>query len=328
VPVLLDRTRKEGGNPWGVRFLRMFDQTNASELFLTAAELKKKRCRLDGNRWVRGKKRYLPLYEAKMVQMYDHRAASVEVARANWMRQGQPVAPTLVEHQNPEHAAMPRWWVEEAAVASALGAKRPYFLGFKDITSPTNQRTMIAAAIPWSGVTNHFVLVLTDEPSRREACLLANLNSLAYDFVARQKMGGVTLNFFIVEQLPTLPPDRYDAPCPWAPGETLEAWISDRVLALSCTANDMKPLARACKHKPAVHKWNPDERAQMTADLDAAYFHLYGIEREDLIYILTTFQGTRAQGAPDLFTPDPQEMLSPAGQRVVRAYDTLAAAQA
>ena len=41
---------------------------------------------------------------------------------------------------------------------------------------------------------------------RRELCLLANLNSLAYDFVARQKVGGLHLNFFIVEQLPTLRP--------------------------------------------------------------------------------------------------------------------------
>ena len=33
-------------------------------------------------------------------------------------------------------------------------------------------------------------------------CLLANLNSFVFDYVTRQKIGGVALNFFIVEQLP------------------------------------------------------------------------------------------------------------------------------
>ena len=67
---------------------------------------------------------------------------------------------------------------------------------------------------------------------RRECCLLANLNSFAYDYVARQKVGSVHLNFFIVEQLPTLPPDTYADKCPWAKRETLEHWISERVLKL------------------------------------------------------------------------------------------------
>lgn len=323
VPVLTNRNRKEGGNPWGVRFIRMLDQTNDAELFQDAGALLKKRCRQAGNRWVHGKKTFLPLYEAKMVQAYDHRAASVEVVKSNWVRQGQTVEPTLVERQNPEHVAMPRWWVDEEAVAATVGTPRPYFLGFKDITSSTNQRTMIAAAIPWSAATNHFVLTLTKQNALRECCLLANLNSMAYDFIARQKIGGITLNFFIVEQLPTLPPDAYDERCPWDRKQTLEEWIAPRVLKLSCTANDMKPLAEACGMKPTVHKWKSDERDLLLAELDAAYFILYGLDREDMIYMLTAFQGTRAKNMPDLFQPDADKVLSKAGQRIVEAYDAL-----
>jgi len=323
VPVLIDRNRKEGGNPWGVRFVRMFDQTNDAERFNDAGTMKKKRYRLEGNRWVRGQKTYLPLYEAKMVQAYDHRAASIEVVESNWVRQGQTVRPTLVEHQNPEHVGMPRWWVDEGEVKSAIGVERPYLLGFKDITSSTNQRTMIAAAIPWSAATNHFVLAVSEYPARRECCLLGNLNSHVFDFIARQKIGAVTLNFFIVEQLPTLAPDTYDDPCPWDSGRRLEQWVSERVLKLCCTANDMKPLAEACGMRPPVHKWKPGERAKLLAELDAAYFILYGIERSDMIYMLTTFQRTRAKDTPDLFDPDSDNVLSEAGQRIVAAFDAL-----
>jgi hypothetical protein len=110
----------------------------------------------------------------------------------------------------------------------------------------------------------------------------------------------VHLNFFIVEQLPTLPPDTYDKPCPWESRSTLEQWIGERVLKLSCTAEDMLPLAEACEYTTGsfkaeyggrLNKWDEAERAEIMAELDAAYFHLYGIERDDAEYMLSTFKG-------------------------------------
>ena len=150
---------------------------------------------------------------------------------------------------------------------------------------------MIAAAIPWSAATNHFPLLLSDLPWRRQFCLLGNLNSFAYDYACRQKIGGITLNFFIVEQIPTLPSDAYDGKCPWAKSKILEDWIADRVLKLTCTADDMRPLAQAAGFAPGVWKWKEDERALLRAELDAAYFHLYQLSRDDVQYILGTFQG-------------------------------------
>ena len=85
--------------------------------------------------------------------------------------------------------------------------------------------------------------------ARRQLCLLANLNSFVYDYCTRQKIGGVTLNFFIVEQLPTLPPVWYEGTCPWDSAGDLEDWISERVLKLTCTAEDMLPLAKACEFR-------------------------------------------------------------------------------
>jgi hypothetical protein len=40
-----------------------------------------------------------------------------------------------------------------------------------------------------------------------------------------------------------------------------------------------------------LNKWDEAERAQLMAELDAAYFLLYGINREDAAYILSTFKG-------------------------------------
>ena len=323
VPVLIDRNRKQGGNPWGIKFITMFHQTNDAELFHMADKLADLGFKPDGNRWRKGKRVFLPLYEAKMVQAYDHRAASVVVEAGNWVRQGQTEATTLVAHQNPEFTVTPRWWIEDTEVDRVLGgAGQPAYLCYKDVTSPTNQRTMIAAFVPHVGLANSSPVMLTgDAVSPRSACcLLANLNSFAFDFVTRQKVGGLHLNFFIVEQLPTFPPDRYADRCPWDKRKTLETWISERVLKLTCTANDMKPLAEAAKFGPLINKWRDDDRAELLAELDAAYFHLYGIGRDDVEYILSTFSGTRESEGLGFGQPKARELI-------LAAWEELAAAR-
>ena len=108
-------------------------------------------------------------------------------------------------------------------------------------------------------------------------------------------LGNYILHFWkcepFFEQFPILGPDFYQEKCPWNRRTTLEKWISDRVLKLTCTSNDMMPLAEAAGFDPPVHPWKPEERADLLAQLDAAYFLLYGIERADVEYILSTFQG-------------------------------------
>ncbi len=320
VPILIDESREKGGNPWGIRFFTMFHQTNDAELFRTADQLAKEGLKLRGNRWQLRNRVFLPLYEAKMVQAYDHRAAGVVIDPENWVRQGQTLETSLVSHQNPEFVVQPRWWVDQERVRVGLAdSLPPAVLCYKDVTSPTNERTMIAAFIPPSAVVNSAPLVILQNGItwRLRCCLLASLNSFVLDFVARQKVGGVHLNFFIVEQFPVLPPDAYADRCPWKSGQTLERWISERVLKLTCTANDMRPLAEAAEFKEGVHKWKPDERAQLKAELDAAYFHLYGVSRDDAEYILSTFAGARRRDVAETGGFRTAEL-------VLAAYDALA----
>jgi hypothetical protein len=217
---------------------------------------------------------------------------------------------------------MPRFWVAQEVVLKQSNEQRSHFLCFKDVTSPTNQRTMIAAMTPFVGVVNSAPIILTAASPVRQCCLLGNLNSFVYDFVMRQKISNVHLNFFIVEQVPTLPPDTYDKPCPWDAGTTLEAWISQRVLKLTCTAEDMLPLAEACgftsgssraEYGGRLNKWDEAERAELMAELDAAFFHLYGITRDDVEYILSTFKGIHER--QPLFDGN-----SSIAQRIVQKY--------
>lgn len=326
VPVLIRRDRKPIANEWKLKFYTMFHQTNDAELFAEPADLKAKKYTLDGNRFVKGKKTYLPVYEAKMVQAYDHRAAGVLVDASNWMRQGQTADTSEADHSDLRFEVFPRYWVSTSEVANGFDTGTslpPAVMGFKDITSATNRRTMIASFVPAVGFTNHFVLIHSDQSWRIQCCLLANLNSFAYDFVARQKLGAVTLNYFIVEQLPTLPPHRYAERCPWDPKRTLEEWISERVLKLSCTAVDMLPLAETCDFTGGdaeggrLNHWKSQERADLLAELDAAYLHLYGLDRDEAEYLLSTF---KIAGKSDPGLPGTRSV----GESILDVFDHLA----
>lgn len=334
VPILIDENRKQGGNPWEVKFFTMFHQTNDAEHFRPAAEWKSDGYRLSGNVYVKKGSRALPLYEAKMVQAFDHRAASVVIEEANWFRQGQKEETSTVNHQNPEFLVLPRWWIDETAIAERVQPPLPpAFLAFKNVTSPTNTRSMIASFIPVTAVGNSapVMLVPGKQPPRQTCCLLSAFNSFVVDYVARNKIGNVNLNFFIIEQLPVPTPDVFSDKCPWNKKETLEHWISERVLKLSCTAEDMIPLAEACGFKGSrgdgVHIWKDQERQQIRAELDAAYFHLYGIEREDAEYMLSTFSAT------GFIEPEKRDKNAPAwergsiGEAVLDAYDHLGASR-
>ncbi len=123
---------------------------------------------------------------------------------------------------------------------------------------------------------------------------VANLNALVFDFIARQKIQGQHLNWFIVEQLPVVPPDRYEIVR--FGKKTAAEIIREAVLELTYTAHDMAPFAREMGYVDEKGKvkppfiWDEERRLKLRAKLDAIYFHLYGVtDRNDVRYIYSTF---------------------------------------
>jgi hypothetical protein len=270
---------------WGIRFMAMFHMANDSGLFRTRKQLEDDGFVLDGNVFRRGPDTYLPLYEAKMVHQFDHRWATYEP-------EGDTRDMTDEEKANPFSVAMPRYWVPTRDIDDRLQNKwdRHWLLGWRDITSSTNERTIISTIFPAVAVGNKIPLMMVDHhelPSL--ASLQANLTAFVYDFASRQKVGGTTLNFFIYKQLPVLAPDRYETACAWDSSSALNAWIAPRVLELTCTASDMQPFARDLGYDGPPFLWDPERRFLIRCELDAAFFLLYGIERDDVGYIMETF---------------------------------------
>jgi Eco57I restriction-modification methylase len=199
MPVVENEREVKSVNSWGISFMRMFDMANDSDLFRTSKTLAAVGAQQNGNEWIdQDGPRYLLLYEAKMIHQFDHRWATYETDGQTW-RNG-----TLFEKQNPAYGPLPRYWVAEEDVEARLREKRwkyGWLLGWRDICRATDERTLIATIFAKAACGDTLLLMFPDASTRTIVCLLAGLNCLCGDYVARQKVGGTHLKYVTFKQL-------------------------------------------------------------------------------------------------------------------------------
>ncbi|MFS8829928.1 hypothetical protein NW819_04945, partial [Synechococcus sp. R8-2] len=303
---------------------------------------------------------YLPLYEAKMIWHYDHRYGTYEGVRDRSSTQ----LPTPDEHQHadPHFVVQPWYWVPAEEVEARLGDwRRGWLLGWRDVARSTDERTVVASIVPCAGYGDKFLLMLSELDAIRICALMSLMACLPFDYVSRQKVGGVSLKYFTMKQLPVLPPSAYRA-------EDLR-FIVPRALELVYTSWDMKPFAddvwneaddglRAAIHAawdanriavgrhewrlpswisayPEIEtnpqkgipfppfRWDETRRAILRAELDAYYARLYGLTRKQLRYILDPADLTERE-LEDILDPREEvaDPLDPAGYATRAAAST------
>jgi hypothetical protein len=222
VPVLIREGPPEE-NLWGISFSRMFDMSNDSGLFRTCEQLE------DGIS-------YRPLYEAKMMHHYTHRYGDYAMRPEGSQDSELPRIPAE-KLADPNYAVTPRYCLEKDRLYERLGTTvdgyeacwaAPWLLAFRDIARSTDERTALFAFLPLTAVGNNCPLIFTLDDSA--IGLVANLSSFAFDWVARLKVAGTHLNFFIVKQFPVLSPQTLAGQQPF---------IWPRVLELVYTSWDM-----------------------------------------------------------------------------------------
>lgn len=301
-PILINDETNE--NPWGIRFMMMFNMASASSLFYTRKQLDDMGGELHGNSYNVGNEIYVPLYEGKMFWHYNHHYAEFP-NEYEVQKRPSSINSTLIGTLADSNSSITPWyWVKKSLVDERLTDKdrngnvrwqwkHSYYIAFRDVTNATNERTCVATLMP-SGVAagDKAPLVFTSRSLIPSACFAAMLSSLVFDYVARQKVGGSSMALFIMKQQPVLTSDQIPSATQWK--------IVKRVAELCYFNHDMDDWASELWEKMneeqraelpqlgAQQPWiyNPERKAILQAELDAIFAHLYGLNTEDLRYIL------------------------------------------
>jgi hypothetical protein len=266
IPVFKDE-QSQNQNGWMVTPHALFHMSGDSSLFGTTVASDKTR-----------------LYEAKMIHQFDHRWNSYQGI--------DHINVTTVEKSDPHFAVCPRYWLPSATLDERLGPwQRGWLVSYRRIARNTDERTTVVAVIPRTATADPAMLLMPSEQVvNLLSALVANLNSFCLDYIARQKLGGTDLRNHFLYQFAVIPPKRFESALSWDALTTPPIhWFSSRVLELTYTAWDLQPFARDCGYDGPPFRWDEDRRFLLRCELDAAYFHLYGIERDDVDYIMETF---------------------------------------
>ena len=302
-------------NNWDIALFSLFHMSNDSNYFI------------DNNRVG-----FLPLYEAKMFYLYDHRYGTYNSQSDERLHMLPKTE--LKNYILSEYIVKSSFYVPKSEVEERLRNKWNYkwFLSFRSISSGQLERTFISSIIPYCGAGNSLILVnAIGGNSIDSGLLLSAFNSIPFDYITRQKAAGANLNFFKVRQLPLPSPIEHRQ-------YTLN--IIPRIIELVYTSWDIKSFADDLwqesneqlmntirsewqeNHKTTgghtwsppdwadqpvdpnelgylgcplpPFKWDEERRAILKAELDALHAKLYGLTTEELRYIL-----------------DPQEVYGP-----------------
>jgi hypothetical protein len=312
-PILQRKRGSHKQSVWPVGYAQMFNMnTDRKEGQLRTRE------ELQADGWYavssttlrRGNEDAVPLLVGRMVHQYDHRYAAVTESEVAEENDAVGVPTSELQHTDPAFAPEPRYFVRAAAIPLPEGMA--WVLAYRDIARVTDARTSIAAIIPRSGAGHTLPIIPPDLPpplppnarpeqiAEREQkvadalttyrswapLLLGNMNALLFDFVARQKVQSTHLSFYILEQMPLVAASGYQVNIG---KHSAEALVRDHVLRLTYSAHDLESFARDQGYNGPPFRWSEEERLHLRARLDALYFLLYGLNRADAEYVLSSF---------------------------------------
>ena len=276
---------------WNIKLTTMFHMANHSKFFRYKEQLETEGWTLEGNKFYKNGQTYFPLYEAKLAHQYNHREATFKEIPLNirFRLHAGTNTSSISNLRDPNFVALPRYWVLDADILSHIQGSTQWFLGFRNaISAVADSRSNVATIIPYAGVGHSMPLILYQGKAKEVCGLLAAMNSFILDYVLRQKVSSGNLTFHVMKQLPFPSPEGISKYSEWI-NDTFIDWIYYRVLELTYTAWDLEPFARDCGYDGPPFRWDEERRFFLRCELDAAYFHLYHIKRDDVDHIMETF---------------------------------------
>jgi len=266
---------------WEIEYAREFDMTNDSKLFKPREWWEAKGYHPDPfGRWVNTDGDVaLPLYEGRMIGQFDF-------SQKGWVS-GKGRTAVWRDVPFDTKTIEPQYLMSASSFRKAVDSENMFNITFMDVTAATNSRTMITVAchlVPFGNSAP--VLRTTGDDITSPLLLSVALNSLVFDFCARQRTGGNHLNWFIVDELP-LP--RFEHESTPNHHTVLSAarltFIHRRFAPEWLRLRRLYPelCAREWKHWWAVTE---ADRLRLRVEIDALCADLYGLDPDDFDWIV------------------------------------------
>lgn len=223
----------------------------------------------------------IPVIEAKTIHQFDHRFATFQKYGE---RSAEIAEVTDAQKANPKFEASTRYYITDSYFRERMPdelAEKQWFFTVRNIARATDERTVICTIIPRAAGCEVTPYIEIEGDAQKSLFLTGVFNSFILDYVARQKVGGTHLSYFILYQLPVFTPKMIQK-------LPLEFFIQ-KVLELVYTSYLLQGFASNCGYDGPPFRWDEERRFLLRCELDAAYFHLYGITCEHVDYIMETF---------------------------------------
>ena len=258
-----------------------------------------------------------PLYEGKMFWHFDHRYGTYECQTQKQANKGVLPRVTGAQHSDPSYRIQPRYWVTKDDTEAAIGpiSNDNWFYSWRDVGP--SERTFVGTIIPRTAVGDVAPVFAIDASAIEKSAFCAICSSLVVDYAARQKSNRMSL--FVVNQLPILTPDSLNQSSYWLNSHVSD-WLSDRVLELCYTNEDLKGFATDLGRTHLPFIWNSKRRTILQGEIDAAVLHLYDLNRSQAEWLLDSFTVLRKYEERDFGTFRTKNM-------VLDIYDQMADAR-
>jgi hypothetical protein len=225
---------------------------------------------------------HVPVIEAKMIGQYNLYLGGFDPQpgnREDWTR-----TEYVLSHDRESPPLRPRHVVERDVADQFyrdMEIRLPYYAGIRDVTNINNERTAISAILPRLPILQPLNGILCESPEQL-VYVVAMINSKAVDFIARRRFTGRHLNVTTTNQLPIPRLDKNDLQC-----------VVRAAFRLSYSTNMLDQLAHDLGYTDKPGILEPDDRDKLLDTIDALVFKACRLKRDDIEYILDTFDVLR-----------------------------------